>query len=332
MPPDVHDCAAAEVLRRYPSDFFGELQPLGNRGGFSGARLWRVADLSLRAWPRDSTFPTRLTLIHQLMTQARASGLAFVPRLERTADLSSSVEHVGHWWELTEWLPGQADYRDHPTAARLEAACVAVAQLHQVWAHSVIEVGVCPAVVRRHLSLRMFHDALNNGWNPLQVATFNDPLRPLIERAARILWRWLASIPPWLAPWTEAHLPLQPCLCDVWHDHLLFEGDRLVGLIDYGSVKPDHVAVDLARLLGSLVEDNESGWNRGLAAYRSVRSLTVEEAVLARALDRTGVVLAVANWLRWLYAERRAFEDRTGVAGRLETLVTRIEGWGTRFI
>jgi homoserine kinase type II len=105
---------------------------------------------------------------------------------------------------------------------------------------------------------------------------------------------------------------------------LLFEGDRLTGLIDYGAVKIDHVAVDLARLLGSLVPNDTAGWQVGLRAYRRHAPLDAEEEALAQALDETGTVVGVANWLRWLYEEKRSFADRSAVARRLAELVDRI--------
>jgi Ser/Thr protein kinase RdoA (MazF antagonist) len=327
MSRDTFDAVLAEVLSRFPAGRHGNPKPLGNHGGFSGARLWRVEGFCLRAWPPDDSFPARLDHIHQLMTQARDAGLTFVPRLERAADGSSCIEHGGRWWELVEWLPGRADYCDRPTTARLQAACCALARLHVMWGRGSVRTDVCPAVQRRFDSLRQWHELRTGGWDPLTVVTASDRLRSLTERAVAVLARRLASIQPWLTPWAEPRWPLQPCLCDVWHDHLLFEEDRLTGLIDYGSVKLDHVAADLARLLGSLVEDDDEGWHVGLTAYRSVRPLSAEEAELARTLDRTGTVLGVANWLRWLYAEHRAFENRDAVAQRLGTLVTRLEKW-----
>jgi homoserine kinase type II len=111
----------------------------------------------------------------------------------------------------------------------------------------------------------------------------------------------------------------------LWHDHLLFDGDRLTGLIDYGSIKIDHVAVDLSRMLGSLVGDDASGWQTGLQAYRRIAPLDAEEEELAHALDETGTILGVANWLRWLYEDRRPFDDRDAVARRLVELVERCE-------
>jgi Ser/Thr protein kinase RdoA (MazF antagonist) len=123
--------------------------------------------------------------------------------------------------------------------------------------------------------------------------------------------------------------PLQPCLCDVWHDHVLFDGDRLTGLIDYGAMKIDHPAVDLARLLGSLVEDDPEGWSVGLAAYREVRPLSADEEELAHALDLSGTIAGASVWLRWLYHEGKEFEDRAAAGRRLEGLTLRLERYFT---
>src|SRR5262249_34516445 len=121
---------------------------------------------------------------------------------------------------------------------------------------------------------------------------------------------------------------VQPCLCDVWHDHVLFTGNAVTGIIDYGSMKEDHVAVDLARLLGSLVEDDEAGWKVGLAAYQRVRALTSEEINLARWLDHTGTMLAAENWLGGLRTDTRRLETGKQVARRLRRLVNRFEKMG----
>jgi Ser/Thr protein kinase RdoA (MazF antagonist) len=137
--------------------------------------------------------------------------------------------------------------------------------------------------------------------------------------------RLVAAVPGRLQVWSQRRYRLQPCLCDVWHDHLLFAADRLAGLIDYGSAKIDHPAVDVARMFGSLVPDDEASRQTGMRAYRTIRSLSEEELDLATALDDTGVVIGVATWLRWLYEERRPFEDRAAVARRLAVLVGRLE-------
>ena len=50
--------------------------------------------------------------------------------------------------------------------------------------------------------------------------------------------------------------PLQVCHGDLWHDHVLFSGEEVTGLIDFDAMKIDSRALDLARLLGSLVKDD----------------------------------------------------------------------------
>jgi Ser/Thr protein kinase RdoA (MazF antagonist) len=124
-----------------------------------------------------------------------------------------------------------------------------------------------------------------------------------------------------LAAWRHRPVPVQPCLCDVWHDHVLFAGDRVTGLIDYGAAKVDHVAVDLARLLGSLIPGEPDRMAMAVQVYRGIRPLLHPE--LVGLLDWTGVVVGVTNWLRWLYHDGREYPDRPAVALRLGQLIRR---------
>ena len=174
---------------------------------------------------------------------------------------------------------------------------------------------------------RLWNGMVSHGWcGPLETRG-EDCIHPWAMTAFELVMRWIASVPALLEPWSRRPVAIQPCLCDVWHDHLLFEGNVLTGLIDYGSVKSDHVAVDLARLLGSLVGDSTEQWTTGLGAYRRHRSFSPEEEALAVVLDRTGTLLGAANWLKWLYLDKREFGDRAAVARRLAALVERIEKW-----
>jgi homoserine kinase type II len=324
--------AAVRVWACYPQAALGgRLVPLGNGGGFSGARLWLgdgpAGRAALRAWPPHKT-AAGIRRLHSLMEAARQHGLDVVPAVHRTREGDSVVEAAGRVWELTQWLPGRADFAEHPTAERLDAACTTLARLHRAWEAFAAPAGPCPAVGRRLKILADWSALVSTGWRPQASATAACPaLGPAVERAWNALPGLLPEVPGRLLPWLASRLPMQPCLCDLWHDHLLFEGDRLTGLIDYGALKIDHVAVDLARMLGSLVGDDPHGWERGLQSYRRIRPLSDSEAQLARVLDRTGIVLGVVTWLRMLYHEKRAYEDHMAVARRLETLLNRIDGW-----
>jgi homoserine kinase type II len=324
------DQAAYTVLRHYPPGGRAALIPAGNHGGFSGARLWRVASpaapLCLRAWPESGPPPQRLQGIHALMELARGAGLEFVPAVCRSAAGTTWVEHAGRLWELTAWLPGEATFHDQPTPQRLDAACTALARLHLAWSRAAAPAGPCPAVGRRLDSAREWAALVGSGWRP-DFRNQDDLIDAWGQRAWRALEAHFPRLPERLAAWAEVPLPLHPCLCDVWHDHVLFVGDAVTGLVDYGSVKADHAAADLARLLGSLVPDDSERTAAGLAAYARLRPLSLQEQKLVRVLDETGILLGVANWLRWLYRDGRRFEDRSGVARRLAELVLRIERW-----
>ncbi len=327
MSADPLNTAAAEVLRQYPRPLYtGVPLPLGNRGGFSGARLWRLdgpaGPLCLRAWPAGFS-PQRLDFIHHCMNHARTAGLAFVPRLFVTAARTTAIEYAGRLWELQEWLPGEADYHRDPSPEKLRAALVALARLHVCWQTALPPAsGVCPAITRRLEIVREWRELVQSGWRP--QARADDPARPAAENAGRLLPERIDAVPELLRRWADRTWPLRPCLCDVWHDHVLFDGDRVTGMIDYGAMKIDHPAVDVARLLGSLVEDDLEGWAMALTVYREVRPLSDDEAELARALDVTGTIAAAAVWLRWLYYDGKEFEDRAAAGRRLESIAVRL--------
>lgn len=299
------------VLSRYPRELrTARVEPLGNRGGFSGARLWRL-HTPAGAWALRAAAPAeaaaQVAWRHGLMALARAAGGHFVPAV-LPADIGTFVEAGGRCWEVQEWVPGVADYRDRPSPRKLAAALRALAAVHRAWdARAEATASPVPAVRRRLEAAR------------LPAATPHPRLAPLLQV-------WLPRVPAMLAEWAGRRARLRPCLRDVWHDHVLFEGERVTGLVDYAAMAMDDAATDIARLVGSLVGDDDAGWAAALAAYREVRPLAEDEGRLARALDRTGTVVALATWARWLGA--RTFEDAAAVERRVGELMRRVEGWG----
>jgi Ser/Thr protein kinase RdoA (MazF antagonist) len=318
------DSLVRQVIARYGTAVAGaRWTALGSAGGFSGARLWRGAtadgqEFCLKVHPTAD--PARLErTVHPWMMTARAAGLAFVPAVERARDGRTVVEVGGRVCDVTTWMPGRADFQRDPSDAKLEAAVTAVARIHAAWARARA-AAPCPAVARRWQALLEWDRLLEAGWRPRFGA--GDPVRPHAEAAWNLLPGVLPQVRPALTYWLKQPVPVQPCLCDVWHDHVLFDGARVSGVIDYAAAKVDHVAVDLARLLGSLVPDDPVGTEAALRAYQAVHPLPQPELVTL--LDRTGIVVGVTNWLRWLYHDGRAYPDRAAVAGRVADLVRRL--------
>ena len=321
-PPDPVRCGA---LDRYGAAVRG-LRWLPVGGGFSGARVWRGEDgdgpaLALKAWPPDGITPERLAAVHRLM--ARAVHLPFVPVVIPSADGATAVVAGGRVWGLTQWRPGSADFAANPSPARLANACAALAELHRTWRPSRPVAAPCPAVRRRLQALAdwrtlatsrpgpVAHDhpelaeALRRGWEAVALAA---------DRAERLL-RGLDALP----------VLLQPCMCDVWGAHVLFTGDAVTGVIDYGAVKDDHVSVDLARLLGDLVADDDARFAAGLDAYRAAGGVLGVPDEFVRVLDRVGVVCGVVTWLLRLCGGADPHPDPPTVAARLDRLAARVE-------
>jgi Ser/Thr protein kinase RdoA (MazF antagonist) len=320
---------APTVLQHYQLAGLANITPLGNRGGFSGARLWRVESLAgplcLRAWPERMSLNVLLT-IHQLMDRARRAGLPFVPNVWRTTHGQTVVESENRLWDLTAWMAGAAEFHRQASDVRIANACRALAHLHRAWADARPLTGPCPGVLRRLERIRQWQRLVDSGWRPDFNRRETAPWHFWAQRAWPIVQSRLPELPARLAAWLEVSFPLQACLCDIWHDHVLYTGADVSGVIDYGSVKTDNVAVDLARLLGSLVGDDRRMRTVGLEAYAQIAPLSRSTSQLVDLLDESGTILAAANWLTWLYHDGRCYAHGEGVAGRLASLVQRMEG------
>jgi homoserine kinase type II len=323
----------ADILRRYPSDCQPtHVEPLGSAGGMSGARFWRLSTrrgtLVLRRWPVEHPTPERLRFIHAALRHAAARGIAFLPVPLETRDGESFIEHAGHLWELAPWLPGSADYERSPSAEKLRAAMAALARFHNAItdfpaAGDLRVAGQAPAITSR---LARLEQLAGGGIGELSRAitdTTWPELAPLARAFVAALPRAVPSAAGQLKPLAIVPLPLQLCVRDIWHDHVLFSGSEVTGLIDFGALDIDTPATDIARLLGSLAGGDMAGWQTGLAAYSTVRPLSQDESRAARALDAAGTILAGSNWIRWLYIERRRFENPTQVIERFRRIAAR---------
>ncbi len=315
-------------------------ESLGNYGGFSGAVLWRVTSsfgtLCLRAWPSGQLSQESLGLTHHLLKKAARDSLAFVPQLLTARGGQTYVRESDRFWEMTTWLPGVADFHRKPTLPRLRAALRALARLHLSWESPGVwhlfrrSFGQVPAVVMRQKRLLAWEET---SAEPIERAIrreTNAEISQWNQRAWKLLCRWRIPALRGLEPWDRRFVALQFCLGDPWHNHVLFEDEQVTGIVDYGSVRIDSPAADLARLIGSLVGDDSSLRQAAIAAYEDLRPLALEERRLVDVLDWTGVVVGAGNWLRWLYLEGKCFADRNGVVKRIAELVTRMETWNSK--
>ena len=213
--------------------------------------------------------------------------------------------------------------------ARIQAALAALAEFHEAVAASpehALGHASAPGILKRL-------DRIES----LQIGGL-DRLASEIEKN-RNLWPELADrSPPLLAMFSQmapnitgelrrrsgCSVSIRPCIRDIHRQHVLFEGDQVKGIIDFGSMQPDNVSADIARLLGSMALDDGELWQTGLAAYQAVQPLTQIELQLVPAYDRSAVLLSGINWLQWVFIENRQFDDRAEVLSRFDSVISRL--------
>lgn len=330
-----------QVLAGYPAPFQPHsLVALQSGGGFSGARLWRVVAASgvfcLRAMRADRVNIVRLQGLHRLLAHVRDCGIRQSPGPVPRLDGATCFEQGRTIWQLEPWMPGSADYHNRPTPQKLQRTLALLARWHQAAAAFIAQPAEAawyrsiPAAPSPGIEERF---RLTREWNSARCAQ----VRELLERndwpafdtlGLRILELYREALPELsraLDASRSVAVPLQPCLRDVWHDHVLFTADEVTGLIDAHAARSDTVATDLARLLGSLVQDDPAGWETGLAAYEQVRPLPPVVRGLVELFDRSSVVLSGLTWLQWKCMEGRTFERPEAVIARLAMIVGRLE-------
>lgn len=286
--------------------------------GFSRASVWKVThqdrSYALKLWPANQPAYFELRAIHRLMLQARQAGLSCIPEIQRTIRGDSVFAHQGVHWDASTWLPGHPQAQ--PTEEQLKQAMNLLSKLHAVWRISnERRFDICPAVTLQHRRLL--------GWtvDELEQLRQKAPTTGPYREAVMLFDQYRSQTLQRLEPWLTIRVSLHPCLGDVWAEHVLFEGNQITGLIDFGGMRYDHPAQDLARLLGSYTQGDAIRRQFALAQYAPVNPELESLTIL---LDDCGTIVGLGNWLRWLLLEKRVFADHTRTLDRLQILLNRL--------
>ncbi len=336
-----HTASWPQVLARYaPRIRPTDVESLGNRGGFSGAAIWRVkteqGDFALRCWPVASLPRERILGLHRFLEHLHRDKLDFVAAPIGAGDGNTLITEGGYDWQLEPWKPGIADFRNDPSALRLTAAMQALARWHLSAERHVPAASAAPwfqrstaetspAVIERVAIIQQIQEPILQRMATAITNATPTTVRDQSLRILKLVRQGLTPIQGELLAERDIKVRLQPCLRDVWHDHLLFTGDVVTGLIDPSACRKENVACDLSRLIGSLVGDDRNRWSQALADYQRHRDLSVSELKLIEVLDHSGVLLSGWTWLQWIYVEQRSFPDLTAVGQRLSSILRRTE-------
>ena len=134
--PDIDLRAVAPVLATFGQDLRDcRVERPRQASGFSGALILRVSRAEriwcLRRWPRKGLGRPRLMALHDLLRSLGATGIGVLPTPCVTDAGRTLVEHDGWLWQLEPWMPGKADFHQHPTDERLRTAMRTLAEIHR---------------------------------------------------------------------------------------------------------------------------------------------------------------------------------------------------------
>lgn len=278
-------------------------------GGYSGAQVWKCETTdgltgALKCWPTSLTEP-RLTEIHAVMRSVQA--MTAVPRIMPTRSGGSFVRHHDRLWDYTEWKPGEPDHSDQASDGRLRTALATLQTVHAILGRTAAP-GPIPVIGRRLDLLRdlkgLSHQSLD--YPPL--------VRPWVDR----LFNLLPVVDARLRPWAATIRPVQMCLRDIHRDHVLFSGDTVSGLIDFGACRLDVPEADVARLLGDLRPfDSDS--------LRLVLAATPYDIALIETLIATAPACNLGGWLLRLSSNRLPKVGESVLEARLGRLLRQLD-------
>jgi homoserine kinase type II len=315
---------------------YPRIQPHCSPNSFSGTRLWQVMASSrsfgLRCWPEDSPPRAHLQWIADVLAALRERRIDYIPVPVCAATGERVVGCGGRLWQLEPWLPGRSDFHATPSAGRLMAAMTALAALHNASATIAAPSGTLPTrepsptVADRLAQVRAWR---GGGLDRLVEATQRLPpgaMKDLAQQVARLAPLGWADVESRLAPLTAAPTHVMPVIRDLWHDHVLFDEERLTGIVDFGAMRIDSPAADIARLVASLVGDDRARWNVALESYQSVRSLSALEHRLIDAFHASANWLAALNWAQWLVVDQRVFASFDRALARWRECLAQMPG------
>lgn len=316
------------------------LTPVG--GGFSGACVFRVEDLSgtayaLRRTPGADAMPVeRYCELLALLRDVSSSGCPFVPialqhhqsslRIPETPHLLcfANVDHSQtrirtreFVWQMEPWMPGEPS-QGPPTLPQVESTLEALALFHKAAVSSVqarannqtlrVAREISPGISRR-LSIA---SELSNGLLARFVKAAASEPDPEFRSCARRLCAALEFWLPWLTKQLTAvagvSCQLQPVIRDLWKPHVLFTEERVTGIIDLNAMATDHVGLDVTRLFRSWYGADVIRVREAMNLFSARQSLDVSEWRLMTAYDASTVLLSPVTWLR------RRFSNVTSVS------------------
>jgi hypothetical protein len=290
------------VIQQYPARFHHLDWKLQENSGFSGARIWkgctvRHDEFALRRWPSSMTVE-RLRWIQSF--QRAVTHYHWTPIVILSDLQAGFVQDDGWLWHLETWLPGKPDFQSGDQTFLMRA----LHRIHGTWHQMESCRGPMPGYQRRlhaYEDCMYYHRSGGRSRRP-----FWGQLIHAMEKTRQRLNLW-----------SRDKYVLQPIFGDLHREHLLYTEDGFQGFIDFGQMRIDAVASEIARVVGSLFPLDQQARRQFVFDYHQGEWEVVD------LLDRTGVLVSLFNWIKWTEISPRDDISRDRAEIRIEELHTR---------
>ena len=192
-------------------------------------------------WPKTHPDRQRLNWIHTILRSVAEAGINFIPTPIVANSGESIVEHNGYFFELAPWLDGKATYESEPCHEKLDFCDDWIGQVPS-GDSSIIDSIVSPSgpakseqpapAVKSNFKKNCHkYDwpwRLNRIRGFASIAKLGKTLCDNFELLSGLIERQLSHS-------MQLSVMVQPVIRDVWHDHMLFDENRLSGIVGFWS-------------------------------------------------------------------------------------------------
>ena len=313
------------VLQAYELPSVDSVERKGSSGGYSGSEVWKICcgnkSFCLKSWPESFQDEERISWIHRVLLFAKANGCPEISSPILNKYSKTFCWHQNRFWELSEWALGISFENLVDEQPKWNSAINTTIRFHQATARFHFNFG-------ESNNLKLVLNRLRNWKSEVALLTNNFKSTDLIleQQFSRFiedspkLSRNLLSQFQSLESLT---FPIQPVVRDLRFEHFYFDADRVTALIDFGAMRIDSVACDLARLLGSMLDGDQAKIDFCLNQYANSRPLNENEIQLIFCLLYSSSMIGIANWLTWILVDGRNFESSSEVKSRISQLFDR---------
>jgi len=275
--------------------------------GLSNAVVYKIESYrqvaALKRWPL-AWDRKRLAEIHRFQKFLSRDPESFTPQLLEWSHGDTLLETDQGCWELSDWRPGKPlETIGLVSDAQLIACAQGIARLHEGCRRYGVQVHVAPGLTQRRDGLMRLlgepHRALHRLLPIVESHRAQASSTMLLELATRAQRVAASAVDAWEG-WSRTPVQCSWVLRDLWREHLLFRGEALTGILDFGAARIDWPGLDLIRALGTLMLDSDPRWSLALAQYVQRQPSIELDLGIAKWVHRVSVSLSAMQWLEWL--------------------------------